>query len=42
MCLSFAPHDNKYYKMVSNYGKLSRTSTFCPFGKSFVSADRTW
>ena len=33
MCLSFAPCDNNYYKMVSKYGKLSRTSSFCPVGK---------
>ena len=32
-CLPFAPCDNKYYKMVSKYGKLSGTSSFCPFGK---------
>ena len=29
-CLPFVPRDNKYYKMVSKYGKLYRV---CLFGK---------
>ena len=33
MCIYFAPRDNNYYKMVSKYGKLCRTSSFCSFGK---------